>query len=174
MSGQRYHLALDDDQVHDLMSCGDENVVLDWVDKALESDRLDSNRIHGGYKEWDIVLGCLTHGDYDPKGGTYPLNRCFFGGRLLVAEGSIVNLVMPGEVADVAEALGRVDEADFRRRYQGALPAFPNNFRPIAMKYLAEFYEKLLGLRDFYRLAAREGRAVLSYTDDPLDGFFKM
>jgi hypothetical protein len=173
MSGQGYHLALDRRQVDELISCGDEMRILDWVDEALESCRTAPDRIHGGYKDWSILLCCLTNGDYDPRGGTYPLNHCFFGGRLLVSEGSIVNLVTPEEVVDVAEALDRVDQADFGRRYRDALPAFPSGVRPIAKRYLAEFYEKLLGLRDFYQYAAREGRAVLFYTDDPLDYFFK-
>jgi hypothetical protein len=44
---------------------------------------------------------------------------------------------------------------------------------PTAGRYLDELYEKLVGLRDFYRSAAKESRAVLFYTDDPLDYFFK-
>ena len=42
-----------------------------------------------------------------------------------------------------------------------------------AGRYLDELYEKLEGLRGFYRSAASEGRAVLFYTDNPLDLFFK-
>jgi hypothetical protein len=173
MSGQGYHLAVDQDRVDEVLSCNDENLILDWVDQALGEFDWDAGFIHGGYKDWNILLGCLTNGDFDPKGGTYPLNRCFFGGRLLVREGSIVNLVIPNDVVHVAEALRMLDENDFRSRYRKALPAFPSSIRPIAMKYFADYYERLHGLRDFYQLAAREGRAVLFYTDDPLDYFFK-
>ena len=95
MSGQGYHLALNHVQVDEVLSCNDEMGILDWVDQALGECDWDAGYIHGGYKDWNILLGCLTNGDYDPKGGTYPLNRCFFGGDLLVTEGSIVNLVMP-------------------------------------------------------------------------------
>jgi Domain of unknown function (DUF1877) len=101
------------------------------------------------------------------------LNRCFFGRRLLVTDGSIVNLVMPGEVVDVAETLGRLDETDFSRRYDVALPESSEEFDSAAGSYFDELYEKLAGLRDFYQSAAREGRGVLFYTDDPLDYFFK-
>jgi hypothetical protein len=173
MSGQGYHLALDRGQVDEVLSCNDEMAILDWVDQALGECDWNAGYIHGGYKDWNILLGCLTNGDYDPKGGTYPLNRCFFGGRLLVTEGSIVNLVMPNEVVDVAEALDRLDETDFRKRCGVALPRLSEELGPTAGRYLDELNEKMAGLSDFYRTAAREGRAVLFYTDDPLDYFFK-
>jgi hypothetical protein len=173
MSGQGYHLALDRGQVDEVLSFHDEMAILDWVDQALGECDWNAGYIHGGYKDWNILLGCLTNGDYDPKGGTYPLNRCFFGGRLLVTEGSIVNLVMPNEVVDVAEALDRLDETDFRKRCGVALPRLSEELGPTAGRYLDELNEKMAGLSDFYRTAAREGRAVLFYTDDPLDYFFK-
>jgi hypothetical protein len=102
MSGQGYRLALDRDQVDELLSCDDELGIMDWVDEALESSWSATDRVHGGYKDWNILLGCLTNGDFDPCGGAYPLNRCFFGGRLLVTDSSIVNLIMPCEVVAVA------------------------------------------------------------------------
>ena len=173
MSGQGYHLALERYQVDEVLSCNDEMGILDWVDQALGECNWDAGYIHGGYKDWNNLLACLTTGDYDPKGGTYPLNRCFFGGRLLVTEGSIVNLVMPNEVVDVAEALELMDESEFRRRCGVALPRLSEALGSAAGRYLDELYEKLVGLRDFYRSAAREGRAILFYTDDPLDYFFR-
>ncbi len=90
----------------------------------------------------------------------------------MVTDGSIVNLVMAEEVIDVAESLDLLDKNGFRRRYEAAPPAFPGGFRSMAGRYLDEFYEKLAGLRNVYRSAAQEGRAVLFYTDDPLDYFF--
>ncbi len=79
MSGQGYHLALDRDQVDELLSCVDEFGILDWVNDGLESGWSPPDRIHGGYKDWNILLCCLTNGDFDPRGGTYPLNGCFIG-----------------------------------------------------------------------------------------------
>jgi Domain of unknown function (DUF1877) len=173
MSGQGYHLALDRDQVDEVLRSSDEMGIPDWVDQALAEGEWDAGFIRGGYKDWNILLGCLTNGDYNPKGGTYPLNQCFFGGRLLVTEASIVNLVMPTEVVDVAEALARLDESDFRIRCDVALPALSKELGSTGGRYLDELNEKLKGLRDFYRRAAQEGRAVIFYTDDPLDYFFK-
>jgi Domain of unknown function (DUF1877) len=173
MSGQGYHLTLDRNQVDEVLSLNDEMEILDWVDHALGEFDWDAGFIYGGYKDWNVLLASLTNGDYDPKGGTYPLNRCFFGGRLFVTEGSIVNLVMPNEVVDVAKALDLTDEADFRKRCGVALPTLSEELGAKAGRYLDELYEKLVGLRDFYRRAAQEGRAVLFYTDEPLDYFFK-
>lgn len=178
MSGQGYHLALDDKQVNQLLSCSNESEVVDYASQVLEGAWADegTKHIEGGYKDWNALLLCLTDGSYDPNGGTYPLNKCFLGGRLLVHEGSIVNLVMPGEVRDVAEALDKIDRRGFRERYM-RLP--PNKFfdhRDSWAKddeYMYELYVSLNRLKEFYRRAAQEGRAVMFYTDDPLDWFFE-
>src|SRR5262245_54045135 len=178
MSGQGYHLALDDKQVHQLLSCSNELEVVDYASQVLEGFWADKDTTHiaGGYKDWNSLLLCLTEGTYDPRGGTYPLNRCFFGGRLLAQGGSIVNLVMPGAVRDVAEALDKIDRKAFRDRYM-RLP--PNKFFDHGDswakddEYMYELFVNLGKLKRFYRRAAQEGRAVMFYTDVPLDWFFE-
>jgi len=178
MSGQGYHLALDDKQVNRLLSCNDESDAVDYASQVLEGLWADQDATHiaGGDKDWNVLLLCVTDGTYDPRGGTHPLNKCFFGGRLLAQGGSIVNLVMPGEVRDVAEALDKIDRAGFRDRYM-RLP--PNNFfdhRDSWAKdeqYMYEVFVNLNKLKKFYRRAAQEGWAVMFYTDDPLNYFFE-
>jgi hypothetical protein len=177
MSGQGYHLALDDEQADWLLACNDETEVVDCASQALEGFWAagDTTHLEGGYKDWNVLLLCLTNGTYDPRGGTYPLNRCFFGGRLLARDGSIVNMVMPGEVADVAEALGRIDRRWLRETYM-QLP--PNNFFERRGSWardeedVYELFVRLNKLRRFYRKAAQERRSVVFYTDDPLDWYF--
>src|SRR5262245_15137977 len=78
MSGQGYHLAISEAQAKALLNTRGDFAVLDVVDELLE----ESSEVHGGYKDWDVLLLCLTGGTYDPQGGTHPLNQCFFGGRL--------------------------------------------------------------------------------------------
>lgn len=178
MSGQGYHLALDDKQVNQLLSCSHESEVVDYASQVLEGLRADDDTIHieGGYKDWNALLLCLTDGMYDPRGGTYPLNKCLFGGRLLVHEGSIVNLVMPEEARDVAEALDEIDRKGFRERYMRLTPnKYFHHMDSWAKddEYMHELFVKLNRLKRFYRRAAREGRAVLFYTDDPLAWFFE-
>jgi hypothetical protein len=178
MSGQGYHLALDDEQVNQLLSCGDEFGVLDYAGQVLEGFWADHDTTHieGGYKDWNALLLCLTDGTYDPRGGIYPLNKCFFGGRLLVQEGSIVNLVMPGEVRDQADALDKIDRKGFRERYMRLPPNKLFDHMDSWAKddeYMHELFVNMNKLKKFYRRAAQERRAVMFYTDDPLDYFFE-
>jgi hypothetical protein len=177
MSGQGYHLALDRDQTSQLLSLNDESEVLDWVSDIREGawEGRDRTPIEGGSKDWNVLLCCLTHGTYDPKGGTYPLNLCFFGGRLLVQNGSVINLVMPDEVGKVAEALARIDKHDLRKRY-ARVPSddlFGRQTWAEDDNYRYDLYVQMCKLKMFYQRAAREGRAVVFYTDDPLNMFFK-
>ncbi|MEO6810308.1 MAG: DUF1877 family protein [Isosphaeraceae bacterium] len=177
MSGQGYHLALDREQTDQLLSFDDGSDLLDWVSELFEGawTGKDKTPIEGGHKDWNVLLGCLTNGTYDPKGGAYPLNLCFFGGRLLVQGGSIVNLVMPDDVGHVAEALAKIDKHDFRERYT-RVPSDDLFHRETGAKddeYQYELYAQMCKLKTFYQRAAQEGRAVIFYTDDPLDMFFK-
>src|SRR3712207_6126417 len=104
MSGQGYHFAIHREQAEALLTCEDTNSILDFTD-ALYADFCEGGEGCGGYKEWDVLHRLLSDGTFNPQGGTPPLNRCFFGGHLLVTEGSIVNLVLPEEVRETAEAL---------------------------------------------------------------------
>jgi Domain of unknown function (DUF1877) len=176
MSGQGYHLALDEQQVNRLLSFTDEIDIVDYASHTLEGFWADHDTTHleGGEKDWNILLLCLTDGTYDPRGGTYPLNGCFFGGRLLVREGSIVNVVMPGQVRDVAEALAGLDRKELRARYMRLpLDEAPGDDWAKDEEHLYDLYVRMVKLRRFYQRAAREGRAVMFYTDDSLDYFFK-
>ena len=176
MSGQGYHIAIDREQMDDLLGCAGEFEMLDWASATLEGiwQREDTAHVEGGSKDWNVLLCCLTNGSYDPLGGTYPLNRCFFGGRLLVREGSIVNFVVPEEVRDVAQALNAIDKKHFKERYM-RLPSgeFHRDTLAKTEEYLNELYAQMIRLREFYQRAAEEARAVVFYTDDPLDYFFK-
>ena len=178
LSGQGYHLALNDEQANRLLSCRNELDAVDYAIQVLEGLWADRNTKHigGGYKDWNALLLCLTDGTYDPRGGTYPLNKCFFGARLLAQGGSIVNLVMPAEVRDVAEVLDNIDRRAFRERYMRLPPNKFFNHRDSWAKddhYAYELFINLNKLKKFYRTAAAEGRAVIFYTDDPLDYFFE-
>jgi hypothetical protein len=177
MSGQGYHLALDDEQVKQLLSCSTDSEVIDYASQVREGLRCEADATHveGGYKDWNVLLLCLTDGTYDPGGGTYPLNKCFFGGHLLVEEGSIVNLVMPREVRDIAEALDKIDRKGFRERYMRLLSnRFFDHLDNWARddEYMYKLFVRLNRLKKFYRRAAHEGRAVIFYTDAPLGWFF--
>jgi hypothetical protein len=169
MSGQGYHFAIDRQRMSELLACKEDFQLVDWIHVFLE-DRDNLENTHGGYKEWDVLHRCLSDGTFDPKGGTYPLNRCFLGGRLLMTEGSIVNVVLPEDVQGISETLARRDRTWFHRKY---LALFPDDFEGDREEHFEEVFRMFEELRAFYRKASSEGKAIGFYTDDCLSYFFK-
>jgi hypothetical protein len=162
MSGQGYHFAISAAQAEALLRCGDTLAILDFTNSLHQS-----GAGCGGYKEWDVLHRVLSDGTFNPKAGTPPLNRCFLGGRLLVTEGSIVNLVLPDEVRETAAALSDLREARFVLR-------FFELFSGVAPQADAGWYYGLFEeLTAFYRRAAEQGLAVVFVTDDCLSYFYK-
>jgi hypothetical protein len=170
MSGQGYHFAVPENTLHALLACQDDMAILDLIDTLHQAWDTDQNDSAGGYKEWDVLHRCLSDGTFDPAGGSYPLNRCFLGGRLLVTDGSIVNVVMPKEVRDVADAMAHLDERWLHVRFT---TTFAQEYTQGGdMENDCQYYWKMLDeLRTFYRKAAEKGQAVVFYTDDSLDYF---
>jgi hypothetical protein len=166
VSGQGYHFAIAGDQAAALQACPDESAVLDFTDRLVDAFVAGGEGC-GGDKGWGILHRCLSDGTLDPKGGTPPLNRCFLGGRLLVADGGIVNLVTPGQVREVASALAGLDGAWFRGRFAGLFGHEYGGAVPEAdsERFVLPFEE----LKDFYRRAAIEGKAVVFVTDESPD-----
>jgi hypothetical protein len=89
-----------------------------------------------------------------------------------MTEGSIVNLVVPNEVVDVAGALARLDQGWFRRRFN-ELYSLEYPSRAALDDDVERFWSMLEELRQFYGRAAESNRAVVFYTDDSLDVFFR-
>jgi hypothetical protein len=174
MSGQGYHFPISEPVAKKLLGSRDENEILDMVSDLLEGmweDRPDD--VCGGYKEWDQLLLCLTNGTFDPGGGTYPLNHCFFGGRLLVSEGSIVNVVTPHVAGDIAASLPSLDQNVFSQRFSAFFAKQYEGKEQLLKKDCGERYENLQQLQDFYRKVAAQGLGVVFYTDESLSDFFK-
>ena len=169
MSGQGYHFSIQPEQADSLMAY-DETAILDFTDGLLDCYG-EREGACGGYKEWDVLHRCLSDGTFDPAGGKLPLNRCFLGGRLLVTDGSIVNLVMPDEVCEVAVALAGLDRNWLRQRFA---ELFSREYGGVIPAGDVEWYYGLLeGLKGFYQGAAERGEAVVFVTDDSLDYFWK-
>ena len=69
-------------------------------------------------KAWDAIHRCLTDGQLDYENGEYPLNGCILGGTPLYdGDDYIVSLKSPEQVADIAAALKKIDEATLRELY---------------------------------------------------------
>jgi hypothetical protein len=172
MSGQGYHLAVSEDEAKKLLHSSDQLTILEVINDLLEHmERVDAQNVHGYYKEWDVLHRCLSDGTFDPRGGSYPLNQCFLGGQLLVSEGSIVNLVMPQVVRDIATALERLGRDSFRARFTTIFS--PEYSTAIPDEDYELYYQRLEALRQFYARAAAEGKAVVFTTDDSLTDLFK-
>jgi hypothetical protein len=172
MSGQGYHFAIPENTLHALLARQGEMAILELIDTLHQAWNTDQDDSAGGYKEWDVLHRCLSDGTFDPAGGTYPLNCCFLGGRLLVTDGSIVNVVMPKEVRDVGKAMVHFDKGWLHDRFKAI---FAQEYMQGGdMESDCKWYWELLDeLRTFYRAAAETGRAVIFYTDDSLDYFFR-
>jgi hypothetical protein len=168
MSGKGYHLAISEELANRLRAQTEDDTAIGMYELRERMEASEARRVHGGYKDWDVLHRCLSDGTFNPDSGEYPLNQCFIG-RLLVKEGATVNLVMPEAVRDVARALEQLTWQDWRDRFMSVYAREQNG---ISDAQTEEYYRKLAELRQFYRSAASEGLAIVFYTDDCLSYFF--
>ncbi len=168
MSGQGYHFAIRREEALALLRA-DEMSVLEFAAGLVEGF-LRGGEGCGGYKEWDVLHRLLGDGTFRPGGGAPPLNRCFLGGRLLVTEGAIVNLVLVEEVRETAAALSELGRAGLCRRFAELFAG--GGVSPSPTGSAADWYCGLFEeLERFYRQAEVEGKAVVFFTDDCLRYF---
>lgn len=126
-------------------------------DRALDVD-----------KTWEAMRNVLM--SLDEKDGV--LWRAVYGERMLseeVISYSPAFLAIPEEVKEVSEALGRVDEAQFRANFD-VRQMYENHIYPVTEdeddeEFFAYVWDYLKQLQDFYRRAAEEGRCVLFWID---------
>jgi hypothetical protein len=150
--------AIDAVQAETLANAGDDDELMDLV-KAIE-EAWDEENLAEVDKAWDAMHRALTDGQLRYGNGEYPLSHCVLGPRQLHrGDDSIVSLVRPDEVSDVAGALALVTEDWFRDRYRTIVP------RDYAPEYgeddLDYTWESLDAPRQLYAKAAAEGRAML-------------
>lgn len=83
---------------------------------------------------------------------------------------------MPAEVCEVADAFAEMDRKGFGARYTclHANKYFSREENWAKdQEYMHDLFIRMNRLKKFYRRAAQESRAVVFYTDDPLDMFFE-
>ncbi|MFD8478305.1 YfbM family protein [Kitasatospora sp. NPDC059673] len=145
-----------------LLACEGDEEVMALVEEVEEA--WDGARVCELDKAWDALHRCLTDGRLEYGNGEFPLSRAVLGGRpLLGGEDYVVCYVDPGQVRAVAAALEPVDEAWLRRRY--AELEFEDYEGVRGEEDLAYTVCFLPDLREFYRRAAEEGRAVVFTVD---------
>lgn len=115
-------------------------------------------------KAWDALHRSLSDGTLDVTGGEPPLNRVFFGGRVLNEEPDyFVVLSTPDEVKEIAEALARVTEPLLRSRYFARpFPRYHGEKSEEDWEYTAGQFQ---GLPEFFTGAASQGRYVIFTVD---------
>jgi len=69
-------------------------------------------------KSWDALHRSLTDGQISWDNGEYPLNHVIFGGQILCANGDyIIVLKAKQQVAEIAQAVGKMSRKALRERY---------------------------------------------------------
>jgi Domain of unknown function (DUF1877) len=100
-----------------LIAAGTDDAILAILQNEIE-ERWESDWLFETAKAWDAIHRCLTDGTLEHSSGTYPFRLAIMGGQQLHKGGAyVVSLVRPGEVADVAEALSKIDRGWLRNKY---------------------------------------------------------
>ncbi|MFJ5924419.1 YfbM family protein [Kitasatospora sp. NPDC092948] len=145
-----------------LSACDGDEEVRALVEEVEEA--WDEPRVCELDKAWDALHRCLTDGRLEYGNGEFPLSHAVLGGRPMYdGDDYVVCRVEPGEVRAVAAALEGIDEAWLRRRY--AELEFEEYDGARGEDDLAYTVSFLPDLREFYRRAAEEGRAVVFTVD---------
>ena len=162
MACRGVHFALTDEEGRRLLAAQENDQILAIIDEL--EDRWDEAWLAPSEKAWDAMHRCLSNGTLYYDEGEYPLNRTVLGGKHLYdGDDYVVAYVAPNEAKDVAAALAPISEADFRTRYDLIDEDDYDGARgDDDFKYT---WENFLGVRELYRKAAAEGRAVVFTVD---------
>lgn len=161
MAGLGVHFALTGEESQKLLSLDDNLPVLQFVEQLEDAA---GDRAFDSGKSWDALHRCLSNGTIYYDEGEYPLNRAVLGGKHLYdGDDFVVAYVAPNEVQDVARALAPLTEADLRKRYDAIDPDdYDGEHGEADFRVTLTAFQ---GLRDFYKKAAAEGRAVVFTVD---------
>lgn len=154
--------ALTDADTQRLLAAGGSDAVMTIVEEIEE--KWDEASLFQTDKAWDALHRCLSNGTLFHDEGEYPLNRTILGGKHLYdGEDYVVAYVAPNEVKDVAAALAPLTEKELRTRYD-AMDAddYNGEHGEEDFKYI---WGQFLGVREFYKKAAAEGRSVVFTVD---------
>lgn len=161
MACRGVHFAIDASQAARLLGAEDDDELVALVTEEMEEEWELAFETD---KAWDALHRCLSDGTLEPDGGTPPLNRVFFGGRILNEDDDyFVVLATPDEVREIAQALAAIGPDWIAERYDTL--AFPD-YQAVKSEedrhYTLAAFE---GLPAFYARAAREGRHVIFTVD---------
>ncbi|MBS2015487.1 MAG: YfbM family protein [Deltaproteobacteria bacterium] len=161
MSCRGVHFAIDAVQAERLLAAEDDEALVEIVQEEIEEAWELAFETD---KAWDALHRCLSDGTLTSGAGEPPLNRVFFGGRVLNESAEyFVVLVTPSEVEEIAAALAKVTEAWLKARYfETPFPAYQGEKSAEDWEYTIGNFE---GLPEFFARAASEGRYVIFTVD---------
>jgi hypothetical protein len=119
-----------------------------------------SGRLLDTGASWDAIHRCLTEGELDPAAGDFPLSHAVLGGKQLhKGDDYAAVLVRPDMTRFIADALGEIDEDDFRKKFFSLSPA--SYKQRIGEKEFIEVWLALQNLKVFFDAAAENLEAVV-------------
>jgi hypothetical protein len=160
------HFALTATEVAKLRAFENDADRRDYLMEEIEEDYFSNHEAFTAQsdKAWDAMHRSLSDGQLSYTSGPYPERLAVIGGEPLYFEGDyIMSLKTPAEVKAVAEALARITEEDFRRRYDAmdavayGCPKSDEDF-----DYTWEWFGGVVAL---FQQAAKHGRYVLFTAD---------
>jgi hypothetical protein len=176
MAGRGVHFALTGAQAKMFLATKSDRNLLSLVSDIEEA--WDEQFTCETDSAWDAIHRCLTDGSLLYKSGEYPLNHCICGGRQLFrGPGYTVSFVSAPKVKDVALALDKISKRCMRGRYDRLNPDEYDEV-DICDDDFDYTWDNFLDLRQFYKRAAKAGRAVIFTVDCwpsaclPANGYF--
>ena len=166
MSCLGVHFALTEKEVSCLRGLEDQQDRLGHLQEVIEEHYLNHEREFAAEsdKSWDAMHRALADGQMSWDGGEYPLNHTVLAGELLYTDSDyIMSLKTPEQVREIAAALSRITEADFRRRYN-AIDARSYGC-PLSNEDFSYTWDGFDAVRELYTRAAQAGRFVLFAAD---------
>ena len=161
MSGRGYHIALGREHAKQLFAIKDDDSLRKFLEGLWNSAEMKkSGRLLDTGSAWDPLHRCLTEGELDPAAGDFPLNTAVLGGKQL-HQGSdyAAVLIRPDMTQFIADALGEVDEEDFRKKFFGLNK---DSYKgPITEKAFTEVWLALQNLKVFFEAASENKEAVV-------------
>lgn len=166
MSCLGVHFALSTADVSRLLSRSSDAERLEFLQEELEVRYFEEPQTYlaESDKAWDAMHRALTDGLLNHNGGEYPLNHVVLGGQLIYGRDDyIMSLKTPAQVKEIAAAISRYTEEQFRALYDSIDPdRYGVALSDEDFSYTWEWFQVV---RQLYQVAASEDRYVLFSAD---------
>jgi len=162
MSCRGVFFAMTADQAAACEAAADDEELMELIE-AIEEE-WDTLHLAECDKSWDAMHRLLTDGQLAFGNESEPLSQVVLGpNQLHEGDDYLISLVLPDQVKKVAAALSAISKAWFDERYRTVVPAdYAPEYGDVDREYTWEYFQEV---RELYRKAAEENRAVLFTVD---------